>query len=254
MTIQDEIKKKLAEIEMRENVKVLYAAESGSRAWGFASPDSDYDVRFIYVRPAADYLRLEKTRDVIEWQLDAVYDINGWDLRKTLQLLHKSNPTLFEWGNSPLVYRSSEIWEKLHGAFDRYFLDRAGMWHYLSMAQTNYREYLRGDTVPLKKYLYVLRPLFACRWILAHHCPPPMRFEELTNAAADPAIVPAVRALTAQKMQSPELGCGAKIPALNAYIERSIPELLAAVHALPADSRRDWAELNAMFAAALGAE
>ena len=90
MTIQDEIKRKLTEIEAREQVRILYAAETGSRAWGFASPDSDYDVRCIYVRPAADYLRLEKTRDVIEWQLDAVYDINGWDLRKTLQLLHKS--------------------------------------------------------------------------------------------------------------------------------------------------------------------
>ena len=80
------------------------AIESGSRAWGFASPDSDYDVRFIYVRKFEDYLKLEKVRDVIEWKLDDVLDINGWDIKKTLQLLHNLNPTVFEWCASPIVY------------------------------------------------------------------------------------------------------------------------------------------------------
>ena len=83
---------KLKEIETKENVKIIMAVESGSRAWGFASPDSDYDVRFVYVRRLKDYLRLEKTKDVIEWQLDDVLDINGWDLKKALQLMHDSNP------------------------------------------------------------------------------------------------------------------------------------------------------------------
>lgn len=77
--IEEVIQEKLREIELRENVKVLYAVESGSRAWGVASPDSDYDVRFIYVRNQKDYLRLDEVRDVIEWQLDEVLDINGWD-------------------------------------------------------------------------------------------------------------------------------------------------------------------------------
>ena len=87
---------KLTEIEKAKNVRVIHAVESGSRAWGFASPDSDYDVRFIYVHPKEFYLKLEKTRDVIEWQLDETLDINGWDLQKALRLLHSSNPTLFE--------------------------------------------------------------------------------------------------------------------------------------------------------------
>lgn len=98
---------KLAEIEGKENVRILHAVESGSRAWGFASPDSDYDVRFIYVRPVEHYLRLGKTRDVIEWQLDETLDINGWDLQKALRLLHSSNPTLFEWNNSPVIYKTT---------------------------------------------------------------------------------------------------------------------------------------------------
>ncbi|OPZ21824.1 MAG: putative nucleotidyltransferase [Firmicutes bacterium ADurb.BinA205] len=99
--IVSRIKQKLDEIEEKENIRIIHCIESGSRAWGFASPDSDYDVRFIYVRIPKDYLKLEKTRDVIEWELNDVYDINGWDIRKTLGLLHKSNPTLFEWNGSP---------------------------------------------------------------------------------------------------------------------------------------------------------
>ena len=95
--IEEVIQEKLREIELRENVKVLYAVESGSRAWGVASPDSDYDVRFIYVRNQKDYLRLDEVRDVIEWQLDEVLDINGWDLKKALCHFHKGNATLFEW-------------------------------------------------------------------------------------------------------------------------------------------------------------
>lgn len=99
--VREIIPAKLREIEQRENVRILHCVESGSRAWGFASPDSDYDVRFVYVRPLEYYLQLGKTRDVIEWQLDDTLDINGWDLQKALRLLHNSNPTLFEWDRSP---------------------------------------------------------------------------------------------------------------------------------------------------------
>lgn len=78
--MRETILSKLDEIENRENVRILLAVESGSRAWGFASRDSDYDVRFIYVRPKEDYLRLEKTKDVIELPIEGELDINGWDL------------------------------------------------------------------------------------------------------------------------------------------------------------------------------
>ena len=103
--MRKKIKEQLRRIEDAENIKILLAVESGSRAWGFASPDSDYDVRFVYIRSLEDYLRLDAIRDVIELPIDDVLDINGWDLQKTLRLLHKSNPTLFEWFSSPIVYK-----------------------------------------------------------------------------------------------------------------------------------------------------
>lgn len=105
--MQNVIEEQLKEIEEKENVKIIYCVESGSRAWGFASPDSDYDVRFIYVRNKEDYLKLNKNRDVIEWRLDDVLDINGWDIQKALRLLYKSNPTLIEWSMSPIVYKTT---------------------------------------------------------------------------------------------------------------------------------------------------
>lgn len=114
--------------------------ESGSRAWGFASPDSDYDVRFLYIRDKNEYLRLDSTRDVIEWQLDDRLDINGWDMQKALRLLYSSNPTLFEW-NVPIVYKTAEKWSRISEVIDQYFLEKAGLYHYLNTAKFNYREY-----------------------------------------------------------------------------------------------------------------
>lgn len=115
------IRQKLMEIEKTENVRIIMAVESGSRAWGFASPDSDYDVRFVYVRKLEDYLKLEKTRDVIEWQLDDVLDISGWDLKKALQLMHESNPSIFEWCTSTIVYRMSPAFEELKEIRKEYY-------------------------------------------------------------------------------------------------------------------------------------
>ena len=150
--MRETILEKLDVIEKRESIKILHCIESGSRAWGFASPDSDYDVRFIYVRPKNFYLRLDRTDDVIEWQLDDTLDISGWDLKKALILLHKSNPTLFEWNSSPIVYRTTDEWQKISAVINRYFVAKSGLYHYLSTAKRNYREYLKGETVKLKKY------------------------------------------------------------------------------------------------------
>ncbi len=133
--VQEIIPAKLKEIEARENIRVIHCVESGSRAWGFASPDSDYDVRFIYVRPIEYYLRLDKTRDVIEWQLDDTLDINGWDLQKALRLLHSSNPTLFEWNNSPIVYKTTPEWAEISAIIGHFFQKKAGLYHYLSTAK-----------------------------------------------------------------------------------------------------------------------
>ena len=198
--MEELIKSKLREIEVRENIKILHCIESGSRAWGFASPDSDYDVRFIYVRPKEFYLRLDKTRDVIEWQLDDTLDINGWDVSKALQLLYKSNPTLFEWNSSPIVYKTTDEWKTISSVINNYFVAKSGLYHYLSTAKSNYREYLKGETVRLKKYFYVLRPLLACKWILSEGTPPPMLFSELMDKYLDESIKSDVLKLLDLKM------------------------------------------------------
>lgn len=241
------IEQKLNEIEQRENVRILHCIESGSRAWGFASPDSDYDVRFIYVRPKEYYLRLEKTRDVIEWQLDDTLDINGWDIQKALRLLHKSNPTLFEWNASPIVYRTTKEWQDLSELINRYFAAKSGLYHYLSTAKSNYREYLRGETVRLKKYFYVLRPLLACRWIIGQGTPPPMLFSTLMEHDLDEEIRPDVEQLLSMKINTPEITEGKRFDRVNDYIERSFDEIEELIASQDIAQERSWEELNGAF-------
>lgn len=250
--VQEIIPAKLKEIEARENIRVIHCVESGSRAWGFASPDSDYDVRFIYVRPIEYYLRLDKTRDVIEWQLDETLDINGWDLQKALRLLHSSNPTLFEWNNSPIVYKTTPEWAEISAIIGHFFQKKAGLYHYLSTAKKNYKEYLKCDMVKLKKYFYVLRPILACRWILEKQTPPPMLFSALADACLDEALVPAVTDLLRLKMETPEIGLGPRIGIINDYLDASIEEVDRLIQAIPGDEKVTWDELNRLFLEAVG--
>ena len=241
------IKSKLREIEVRENIKILHCIESGSRAWGFASPDSDYDVRFIYVRPKEFYLRLDKTRDVIEWQLDDTLDINGWDVSKALQLLYKSNPTLFEWNSSPIVYKTTDEWKTISGVINNYFVAKSGLYHYLSTAKSNYREYLKSETVRLKKYFYVLRPLLACKWILSEGTPPPMLFSELMDKYLDESIKSDVLKLLDLKMNNPEIAEGKRFDMVNEYLDRNIIEIEQLIKKMSSSHERSWDELNALF-------
>lgn len=245
--MEEVIPAKLREIEEREDIRILHCVESGSRAWGFASPDSDFDVRFIYVRPKNHYLRLDQTRDVIEWQLDDTLDINGWDLQKALVLLHKSNPTLFEWNGSPIIYKTTPEWATISSVIDHYFQQKSGLYHYLSTAKSNYREYLHGETVRLKKCFYVLRPILACRWILEKKSPPPMLFRDLAYACLEPSIAPAVNELLRMKMETPELGEGPRIGCINEYLDRSIDEIAAILETYPKDDSCEWDELNRIF-------
>ena len=245
--MREVILRALEEIEERENVRVLLAVESGSRAWGFASPDSDYDVRFIYLRKKEDYLRLEKVRDVIELPVDEVLDVNGWDLQKTLRLLHASNPTLFEWFSSPIVYRETEFAGRFRSLMGGYFSTRKALAHYLSMAEGNYREYLKGEMVRAKKYFYVLRPILVCGWILDRGTPPPMRFSELAEDQLDPDLRPVVDGLLELKMRSPEIREIPRLDALNGYLDRRIEEIGERIRALPKEPPRDWEELDRFF-------
>lgn len=241
------IKAKLTEIEEKEHVRIIHAVESGSRAWGFASPDSDYDVRFIYIRKPEAYMHLEKTRDVIEWQLDDTLDINGWDLEKALCLLHRSNPTLFEWNESPIVYRTTEALAELQPLIRACFMEKPGLYHYLSMAKSNFREYLKSDMVRLKKYFYVLRPILACRWILEYQSAPPMAFSKLAEACLPTELKPEVDRLLEMKMAASEMEYGPRIDAINRYLDESIQEISDAIAAMPSRSQLPWKDLSDMF-------
>lgn len=247
MSIKKNILNKLSEIEKSENIIILHAVESGSRAWGFASPDSDYDVRFIYVRRKNDYLRLEKTCDVIEWEINDIYDINGWDISKTLRLLHNSNPTVFEWIHSPVVYHSHDIIKEISPEIDKYFSCKAGMYHYINTALTTRSKHLQTEYIKLKKYFYVIRPLLACRWILENGTPPPVLFHELVDSVADDSIKPVIAELVRIKTEIPESETGKHIPELDIYIENNIHDMKKYSDSMKDDKIPDWSALNEFF-------
>ncbi|MBR3305350.1 MAG: nucleotidyltransferase domain-containing protein [Christensenellaceae bacterium] len=240
------IVRKLRQIEKDHNIRVLLAVESGSRAWGFASPDSDYDVRFIYVRPEKEYLRLEKVRDVIELPINNELDINGWDLQKTLRLLYRSNPTLFEWFSSPIIYVETEFADQFRGIMTDYFSTKRSLYHYISMAEGNYREFLRVKMVKAKKYFYVLRPVLACRWVINRKTQPPMLFSELVSAELPDALRQEVERLLDLKMNLPEVKEIPRIDILNKYLDESITEIKNRIAAME-DSNNNWVKLNDLF-------
>lgn len=211
-------------IEREHDVRVLFACESGSRGWGFASPDSDYDVRFVYVPRLPWYLTVHPGRDVIELPISDALDVSGWELRKALGLLHRSNPTLLEWLDSPVIYRAHAGHRaRLHALAAAYFHPVRGRHHYLSMAKKNFRGDLQGETVRLKKYLYVLRPLLAVDWVDAGLGRPPMRFAELVaGTVTDASLRAEINALLAVKMAAGEAKEGPRFDAIHAFIERRL--------------------------------
>ena len=238
---------KLHEIEKREHVKILLAVESGSRAWGFASPDSDYDVRFIYIRKKEDYLRLDPVRDVIERPINDLLDINGWDLQKALRLMYKSNPTLFEWLQSPIIYMETEFADKMRMSMFDYFSVKHSLYHYISMAEGNYRKYLRTEMVKAKKYFYVLRPLLAGYWILDKRTPPPMLFSELVETELPEEQKQEVEKILEIKIHAPEIKMIPRIDKLNKYIENEITDMKMKAGTLEKEEKRSWDKLNGMF-------
>ncbi|WP_028596529.1 nucleotidyltransferase domain-containing protein [Paenibacillus assamensis] len=223
--VQQQILAGLRAIENEEHVQILYACESGSRAWGFPSKDSDYDVRFIYIRPEKDYLSLFEKRDVIERPISNMLDINGWDLKKALALFRKSNPPLLEWLQSPIVYRENhEVIKQIRELSALTFSPKSCMYHYLHMAKGNYREYLQGEQVKIKKYFYVLRPLLACQWIERFSTIPPIQFSSLIESlvSADRELYSSIQQLLIRKIAGDELNIEPRISVINDFLEESI--------------------------------
>ncbi len=191
--MRDRIVESLRRIEAEESVRILYACESGSRAWGFPSADSDYDVRFLYVRSRDWYLAvdLEERRDVIERPAEGALDV---------------------------------------------------------MAAGNYREYLQGPEVWVKKYFYVLRPLLAVRWIESGLGPVPMEFPALVERVVEePAVRAAIAGLVEGKKRGDEMARGPRIETISDFIERELPRLEAARFSPPPGPPTPFEPLNDLF-------
>lgn len=257
--IAREIQEKLDAIEERYNVTILLAVESGSRAWGFASPDSDYDVRFIYMQQPEEYLRIDAAKDVIEWQLDEVLDINGWDLKKALLAFGKGNPNVMEWANSPIIYRKADIWDELKAAAFSYFSEKSALCHYYGTANSTLQGYLTGEQIRYKKYFYALRPLLCCRWIERFHQIPPMQFETMLKLfdGAEPdlneELLSAIRELLLRKADTEEKDLNPQMPVIIDFIRSECERQKQISYAAPDDHRHDYMELNEAFRNALKA-
>lgn len=248
------ISEQLDRLEREEQVQILYACESGSRAWGFPSKDSDYDVRFIYIRRPEWYLSIFDKRDVIERPISDKLDISGWDLRKALILYRKSNPPLLEWLQSPIRYAEKySVAEELRKISSLTFSPRSCMYHYLNTARGNYRGFLQGEQVRIKKYFYVLRPVLACEWIERYSEMPPMEFDMLVERLIpkDGALWLMVQQLLARKKAGEELDYEARLNPINDYLEERLQGLEKSAAEMKSADLNLGGRLDTLFRSAL---
>ncbi len=252
MDIRDIILSELDKVERQCGVRILHAVESGSRSWGFASPDSDYDVRFVYVRPMADYIRLDEPRDVIEWKLDKVLDINGCDLKKALRLFARGNATMFEWSESPVIYKTTEEWKKIREVTRQYFSEKTAAYHYYGTAMSTWAGHLQQDTVRYKKYFYALRPLLAARYIEHFHAVPPVLFDDLLKMDMEPDLRSAIDDLLKKKKITTEGEYNPHIPVIRDFIQEELQRQKGICDSMPEDRNKDWTALNRCFAEMIG--
>lgn len=246
------VEARLADIRRDHEVSIPLAIESGSRAWGFPSPDSDYDCRFVFVRPLEHYLSLWQRRDVIETEMDGILDVNGWDLGKALKLLLKGNAVIIEWLRSPIAYGvdpafRQEFLDLAHTVADRRLVAR----HYLHLGEHQRRVNFGDDRiVALKKIFYALRPAAALRW-LRHHpqeAVAPMHFPTLLRGCAAPAaVIEIIEDLMARKAVTRELGSGPLPGPVLAFIDAELEEGQKAFSRPPQDIRPECRHLAEAF-------
>lgn len=251
--MRDVIERELRRIEQDDSVRVVYAVESGSRAWGFQSADSDWDVRFLYLRRPEWYLSIKAGRDVLEYPVADGLDFSGWDLPKALRLFAKSNPPLLEWLRSPIVYAQwGGAVPRMKELSARYFSPSSCLHHYLHMAEGNFRVYLQGERVRLKKYFYVLRPVLACQWIESRQSMPPMEFETLAGSeVGDDRVQARIADLLKRKRGGEELDDGPRVEELHAFVEERIAHFRKLVGTLPRRPSPDLGDLDSLFRDAL---
>lgn len=240
------IKNKLGEIAADKQVEILYACESGSRAWDFASPDSDFDIRFIYKNHPYFYLNLWERKDTIEFMTSDDLDGAGWDLDKALKLLSKSNVPLMEWLHSPVVYFSNDAFlHKMREFSEQCFSPISATWHYLSSAK-NHVENCKADEVKLKTYFYALRNALCAKWIVKEQRLPPVSFLELMVHTAPMNIIVKIEDLLELKSKQDEKYLHPNDAELTAYILKTMDEVGLEVNTLPQGNKISD-ELNIFF-------
>ena len=245
-----EVQRRLDAIEAKEQCRILFAVESGSRAWGFPSPDSDYDVRFVYARPADWYLSVYAGRDVIETPIEDDMDVNGWDVRKALHLVLKSNAVISEWMESPIVYRRDlSALRRLRSFADRALHSRALAYHYLHLARRQVATKLTRNQIALKRYFYALRPALALRFLRLHEGQrPPMRLQHLMAATDLPTATAAtIERLVEMKSRAREMGTGSPIPVLDRLVASEIAAAAKFVENEPTRSASDVRAADRLF-------
>ena len=242
------VPRKLQQLEKEYGIRVLYAAESGSRAWGTHSEQSDFDVRFIYIRPWEEYLRLDPTRDVLEFPIEDGWDMCGWDLSKTLQLLHNANSQIYEWFHSPVVYVDSGFSERFRPVLDAYFSTRTTVYHYLHQADLKMKKIQKSDAdgARVKHYLYSLQHLAAARWALLRHTPVPVSFRDLM-ARMPEEIRQEAQVLLLRKTTQPDQPLMHRIPSLEAWLWEEHSRIQQELSLLPEVPVKDWQTLNRFF-------
>lgn len=248
-TVVQQIQTRLDGVETEHGVAVLWAVESGSRAWGFPSPDSDYDCRFLHVRPLEDYLSPWRPRDVIETPLDEVLDVNGWDLVKAVQLAASSNATVAEWLQSPFIYRgdptfAAEMMDMCRDIVDLTAVTRH--YHHVGRSHWNRSGAATGSSVPLKKLFYAIRPAAALHWMRTHSSPlPPIHLPTLlAEAPPEGDVVEAVTELISAKANTRELGDGVVPEPIRRFVTREFTLAEGADHLR---SKPDNARAKATF-------
>ena len=246
--MEQQIQNLLHQIEHEKTVKILYACESGSRAWGFPSPDSDYDIRFIYLHPREWYLSVNEGTDNLRGIPNELLDSSGWDFRKVLRLLHASNSSVFEWLNSPIIYREDQTFTtELKNLANSYFQPKKVMHHFLGIATGILEKEFQGPTVRIKKYFYVLRPVLAASWIAKNETPPPMDFYELLSLVENkPAVYQAIMQLLKEKETVVEGQLISRSVVLDEFVKNEMERCETIVRGMP---RRDneWEAINDFY-------
>ena len=243
----EEIQSHLAEIERKHDIRIIFAIESGSRAWGFASPDSDYDVRFIYVKHPEAYFNLGKAEDTLEYYPAPEMDMVGWDLGKYLKLIYKSNSVAFEWANSPIVYRKTAQWEQIAAIIGSYFNSKAAIYHYYGEGAHIFKANENNSTISYKSYLYILRVILAARYIQRHNTVPPMPFADLVADNLPEELQQCVREIMEIKSIIKEKDKEKRYSDLDAFITAELPGLKVYADDLGAGEPRDVTSLNKIF-------